>query len=77
MGDTGGMDAPDARLAFLEAVMDRSHRKSGYTTDEMTDPDKYMPLVAQAYPMYLKSLKVRLLHRKRATLGVSSWHTYG
>ncbi len=68
MGDTGGMDGPDARLAFLEAVMDPDKQSSGYTADQMTDPEKYMALVAQAYPMYLKALKVRLLHHQSAPL---------
>ena len=71
MGDTGGMDGPDARLAFLEAVMDPDKQPSGYTADQMTDPEKYMPLVAQAYPMYLKALKVSLLHHQCAPIGTT------
>ena len=60
MGDTGGLDGPDARLAFLYAVMDPNREKGGYTADQMSDPEKYLPLVAQAYPMYLRHLQVRL-----------------
>ena len=62
MGDTGGMDGPDARLAFLEAVMDPDHKQGGYTAAQVSAPELYLPLVAQAYPMYLKHLQVRLLH---------------
>ena len=57
MGDTGGMTAPDARVAFLDAVMDPGD--VDYTVEDMTNPLAYMPIMAQAFPMYLKRLQVR------------------
>ena len=57
MGDTGGMTAPDGRIAFLDAVMDPDDMN--YTVEDMTDPQAYMPVMARAFPMYLKRLQVR------------------
>ena len=50
------MNAPDARIAFLDAVMDPADM--GYTIDDMSNPEAYMPVMARAFPMYLKRLQV-------------------
>ena len=70
------MDAPDARAAFLEAVLgDASFDSgtprangvasapadghgSGYSHEQMLDPTQYVPLLARAFPLYVRSLKV-------------------
>ena len=67
MGDTGGMDGPDARLAFLEAVMDPDEKQRGYTADQMNDPDKYMPLVTRGLSHVPEGLEGELRHWHRMT----------
>ena len=68
--DTGGMSAPDARAAFLDAVLCSAElgagiesapgdsHGSGYSHEQMMDPAQYMPLLARAFPRYVNSLKV-------------------
>jgi len=59
--ETGGMTAPDARVAFLTAVLGNIGRGSGtrYSHEQMMDPAQFVPLLARALPLYVNGLKVR------------------
>ena len=50
------MNAPDARIAFLNAVMDPADMC--YTVEDMSNPEVYMPVMSRALPKYLKRLQV-------------------
>ena len=57
------MTAPDARVAFLTAVLGDAGVGSGtgYSHEQMMDPAQFVPLLARALPLYVNGLKVCLL----------------
>ena len=67
------MTAPDARVAYLNAVLGDAGLGSGtgspsgdshgagYSHEQMMDPAQFVPLLARGMPVYVNGLKVRLM----------------
>ena len=56
IGDTGGMDAVDARVHFAQAVLGSD---CGFTRETAMDPAAFSWFLRDMYPGYCKRLEVR------------------